>query len=87
MGNRNWMNAREGVLKSDKFKDGLEELFPILTPNCSDSATLDNAFELPVLSILLSIIFVYVLVYIIMKYSMNKINKQNIMETIRKDNI
>ena len=46
MGNRNWMNAREGVLKSDKFKDGLEELFPILTPNCSDSATLDNAFEL-----------------------------------------
>ena len=46
MGNRNWMNAREGVLKSDKFKDGLEKLFPILTPNCSDSATLDNAFEL-----------------------------------------
>lgn len=33
MGNRNWMNAREGVLKSDKFKDGLEELFPILTLN------------------------------------------------------
>ena len=22
MGNRNWMNEREGVLKSDKFKDG-----------------------------------------------------------------
>lgn len=51
------------------------------------SIKFDNAFELPVLSILLSIIFVYVLVYIIMKYSMNKINKQNIMETIRKYNI
>ena len=46
IGNCLLYTSREGVLKSDKFKDGLEELFPILTPNCSDSATLDNAFEL-----------------------------------------
>ncbi|GAA0177646.1 glutamate synthase large subunit [Clostridium sediminicola] len=45
-GNRNWMNAREGVLKSDVFKEDIKKLFPIITPNCSDSASLDNAFEL-----------------------------------------
>ena len=33
------------------------------------------------------VIAVFVLVYIIMRYSMSKINKQNIIETIRKDNI
>ncbi len=45
-GNRNWMHAREGVLKSELFGSDLEKLFPIITPNCSDSASFDNAFEL-----------------------------------------
>ena len=45
-GNRNWMHAREGVLKSDYFGEDLEKLFPVITPNCSDSASFDNAFEL-----------------------------------------
>ncbi len=45
-GNRNWMNAREGVLKSETFGDELSKLFPIITPNGSDSASLDNVFEL-----------------------------------------
>ncbi|WP_461205945.1 glutamate synthase large subunit [Clostridium sp. DL1XJH146] len=45
-GNRNWMNAREGVLNTKKFGKDLKKLFPIITPNCSDSASLDNAFEL-----------------------------------------
>ncbi|MFD3155995.1 glutamate synthase large subunit [Haloimpatiens sp. FM7330] len=45
-GNRNWMNAREGVLKSEYFGDKLSKMFPIVTPNSSDSASLDNAFEL-----------------------------------------
>lgn len=49
-GNRNWMNAREGVLKSELFGDEISKLFPIMTPNCSDSATFDNAFELLVRS-------------------------------------
>ncbi|MBP2032118.1 glutamate synthase (NADPH/NADH) large chain [Clostridium algifaecis] len=45
-GNRNWMNAREGVLKSSSFKKDINKLFPIITPNGSDSASLDNMFEL-----------------------------------------
>ncbi|QCX34579.1 glutamate synthase large subunit [Caloramator sp. E03] len=45
-GNRNWMHAREGVLKSDTFGDDLSKLFPIITPNGSDSASLDNILEL-----------------------------------------
>jgi glutamate synthase (NADPH/NADH) large chain len=45
-GNRNWMNAREGVLKSDAFGEEISKIFPIITPNGSDSASLDNVFEL-----------------------------------------
>lgn len=45
-GNRNWMHAREGVLKSDTFGDDLKKLFPIISPNGSDSASLDNMLEL-----------------------------------------
>lgn len=44
-GNRNWMNAREGVLKSEVFGEDLQKLYPVLTPNASDSASFDNAFE------------------------------------------
>jgi len=45
-GNRNWMNAREGVLKSDVYGDNLKKIFPIISPNGSDSASLDNILEL-----------------------------------------
>lgn len=45
-GNRNWMNAREGVLESETFGDDISKLFPIITPNGSDSASLDNILEL-----------------------------------------
>jgi putative ABC transport system permease protein len=41
----------------------------------------------PLKAILLAILFVLVIIGIIMKYSLNKINKQNIIETIRNDNI
>ena len=44
-------------------------------------------YVLPVKAILISIVFVAVVITIIMKYSMSKINKQNIIETIRNDNI
>ena len=44
-------------------------------------------FIWPVLGILISIIAVLILIGTIMKCSLNKINKQNIIETIRKDNI
>lgn len=45
-GNVNWMYARQSVLKSDAFGKGIERLFPIIQPNVSDSAALDNAVEL-----------------------------------------
>jgi len=45
-GNRNWMNAREGVLKSKVYGENLKKLFPIISPNGSDSASLDNILEL-----------------------------------------
>ncbi|MDD5081214.1 MAG: glutamate synthase large subunit [Candidatus Omnitrophica bacterium] len=49
-GNFNWMKAREGLLKSDVFGDDIEKIKPVLTAGVSDSATIDNAFELLVLS-------------------------------------
>ena len=48
---------------------------------------IDLGYTLPLPAIIISIIFVFIIVGITMKYSLNKINKQNIIETIRKDNI
>jgi glutamate synthase (NADPH/NADH) large chain len=45
-GNINWMAAREGNMRSDLFGDDLTKLFPIIWPNQSDTACIDNAFEL-----------------------------------------
>jgi len=44
-GNKNWMRAREGVVRCDLFGDELPKLFPIVEPDCSDSGTFDNALE------------------------------------------
>ena len=44
-------------------------------------------FVLPYKAIIISILFVTLVVGIIMKYSVSKINKQNIIETIRNDNV
>ena len=49
--------------------------------------SVDFGFIFPVSGISISIIAVFSLIISIMKYSLNKINKQNIIETIRKDNI
>jgi len=46
MGNKNWMRAREGVMKSAKFDSQLESLYPIVEPGGSDSAAFDNVLEL-----------------------------------------
>ncbi len=48
-GNINWMRAREGLLESKLFGDSIEFLKPIIVPGGSDSATIDNVFELLVL--------------------------------------
>ncbi|MDP6685765.1 MAG: glutamate synthase large subunit, partial [Candidatus Omnitrophota bacterium] len=45
-GNLNWMKAREALLRSDLFGKDIEKLKPILVPGGSDSATIDNMFEL-----------------------------------------
>lgn len=47
----------------------------------------NSGVYIPIMPILLSIVFVFILVYVIMKYSIKRINKQNIIETIRKENI
>ena len=48
-GNINWMKIHEQDMKS-KFFDNIELLKPIITPGNSDSAALDNVFELLVRS-------------------------------------
>src|SRR3954462_14770650 len=45
-GNRNWMQAREALLASDVIPGELKRLFPIITPDASDSATFDEVLEL-----------------------------------------
>lgn len=48
-GNINWMSAREGQLKSRIFGSDISKLKPVIVPGGSDSAAIDNAFELLVL--------------------------------------
>ena len=45
-GNRNWMRAREALLKSDLIPGDLERLFPMCDPEGSDSASFDEVLEL-----------------------------------------
>lgn len=54
-GNKNWMRAREGVLKSNFFGDELEMLYPIIEDGGSDSAAFDNVLELLVINGVLSL--------------------------------
>ncbi len=46
-----------------------------------------TAFEFPASGVLISVAAVSVLLYAIMRYSMAKVNRRNIMETIRNENI
>ena len=49
--------------------------------------SMEIEYVLPYKSIAVAVIFVAIVIGIIMRYSMSKINKQNIIETIRNDNI
>ena len=49
--------------------------------------TIETAYHIPLVPIIISVLFVFAIVFITMKYSLNKINKQNIIETIREENI
>lgn len=46
-----------------------------------------SLYTLPIKAIIISIIAVFILISVIMKYSVNKINKQNMIDTIRNENI
>ena len=48
-GNRGWMKARESVLSSEALGD-IRKISPIVQPDMSDSASLDNVFEFFVMS-------------------------------------
>jgi glutamate synthase domain-containing protein 1 len=45
-GNRNWMRAREALLRSDLIPGDLSRLFPMVDPTGSDSASFDEVLEL-----------------------------------------
>ncbi len=44
-GNRFWMLARESLLRSHYLAEDLQKIFPIIEPDKSDSASLDNVLE------------------------------------------
>ena len=48
-GNRQWMQSRESVLQSDFFPD-ITALYPVVQPDMSDSASVDNVLEFLVMS-------------------------------------
>lgn len=48
-GNRFWMEARESILKSEKLGD-LQRIYPVIEPEKSDSASLDNVLEFLLMS-------------------------------------
>ena len=49
-GNVNWMAARQGLFKSGLFGRDISKIFPVIVPGGSDSAMIDNALEMLVLS-------------------------------------
>lgn len=53
----------------------------------SYASSVDAGYVLPLKAILICAVFVFVIVGITMRYALNKINKQNIIDTIRNDNI
>jgi glutamate synthase (NADPH/NADH) large chain len=45
-GNRNWMWSRQKKMASETFGENIGDLFPLLTPELSDSACFDSVLEL-----------------------------------------
>ncbi|MDA1372163.1 MAG: glutamate synthase large subunit [Proteobacteria bacterium] len=44
-GNVNSMMARQGKVASELFGDSLQQIFPVIDPDCSDSGSFDNVLE------------------------------------------
>lgn len=51
------------------------------------SRGMEMSYRLPIMAIIIAIICVFLIIGLIMKYSLSRINKQNIIETIRNENI
>lgn len=49
-GNINWMKARESSLAHELFGKDIKKIFPVIVPDSSDSASIDNALELLILA-------------------------------------
>lgn len=49
-GNRMWMNAREALMETGVFGEDLKKIFPVIEPEKSDSASLDNVLEFLVMT-------------------------------------
>lgn len=49
-GNINWMRARQATMQSALFGEDLRNIYPVIAPGGSDSASFDNALELLVAS-------------------------------------
>ncbi len=49
-GNINWMHARQSMLETDVFGSDISKVFPVISPDGSDSAMFDNCLEFLVLS-------------------------------------
>lgn len=49
-GNRMWMSAREPLMKTGVLGEELKNIFPVIEPDKSDSASLDNALEFLVMT-------------------------------------
>jgi len=45
-GNRNWMRTRQKQMTNELLGDNISDLFPVLTPEMSDSACFDSTLEL-----------------------------------------
>ena len=45
-GNLNWMHAREAQFQSPLFGEDMSKIPPVMTPGASDTASIDNALEL-----------------------------------------
>ena len=49
-GNVNWMKAREGVVASELYGDTIQDIFPVVEPEVSDSGAFDNVLEFLLMS-------------------------------------
>lgn len=45
-GNKNWFRSRESLMQCDEYGERLQQMFPAIEPDVSDSGAFDNSLEL-----------------------------------------